>query len=47
MDQREVLIALATLLYKEGKLALKQAADFAELSVENFPLKLGRRVICV
>ena len=45
VDRREVLIALAVLLYKEGKLTLKQAADLAELSVEDFLLELGRRKI--
>ena len=36
VDKREILIALAVILYKEGKLTLKQAADLAGLSVEDF-----------
>jgi len=43
VDEREVLVALAMILYKEGKLTLKQAADLAGLSVEDFLLELGKR----
>jgi len=43
VDKREILIALAVILYKEGKLTLKQAADLAGLSVEGFLLELGKR----
>jgi len=45
VDKREILITLAVILYKEGKLTLKQAADLAELSVEGFLLELGRRKV--
>ena len=45
VDKKEVLTTLAAILYKEGKLTLKQAADLAEMSVEEFLMKLGRRKI--
>ena len=45
VDKREILIALAVLLYIEGKLTLKQAAELAGLSVEDFLLELGRRKV--
>ena len=34
VDEQEILVTLATILYKEGKLTLKQAADLARLSVK-------------
>jgi len=43
VDKREILITLAVILYKEGKLTLKQAADLAGLSIEDFLLELGKR----
>ncbi len=45
VDKKEVLTTLAAILYKEGKLTLKQAADLAEMSVEEFLIELGRRKI--
>lgn len=45
VDKREILVTLAVILYKEGKLTLKQAADLAGLSVEDFLLELGRRKV--
>lgn len=45
VDKKEVLTALAAILYKEGKLTLKQAADLAGLSVEEFLLELSRRKV--
>ena len=45
VDEQEILVTLATILYKEGKLTLKQAADLARLSVEDFLLELGKRKI--
>jgi len=45
VDEQEILVTLATILYNEGKLTLKQAADLARLSVEDFLLELGKRKI--
>ena len=45
VDEQEILVTLATILYKEGKLTLKQAADLARLSVEDFLLELGKRKV--
>ena len=45
VDRKEILITLATILYKEGKLTLKQAANLAELSIEDFLLELGKRKV--
>jgi len=45
VDKQEILITLAVILYKEGKLTLKQAADLAGLSVEDFLLELGKRKV--
>ena len=45
VDEQEILVILAVILYKEGKLTLKQAADLARLSVEDFLLELGKRKI--
>ena len=39
------VVTLAVILYKEGKLTLKQAADLAGLSIEDFLLELGRRKV--
>jgi len=45
VDKKEVLVTLAAILYSEGKLTLKQAADLAGLSVEEFLTELGRRKV--
>ena len=45
VDKREILVTLAVILYKEGKLTLKQAADLAGLGVEDFLLELGKRKV--
>ena len=45
VDKREILVALAAIIYKEGKLTLKQAADLAGLSVGSFLLELSRRMV--
>ena len=45
VDEQEILVILAVILYKEGKLTLKQAADLARLSVEDFLLELGKRKV--
>ncbi len=45
VDEKEILTTLAAILYKNGKLTLKQAADLAGLNIEDFLLELGKRKI--
>jgi predicted HTH domain antitoxin len=45
LDEKEVLIALAAELYREGKITLKQAADTANLTLWDFLYELGKRKI--
>jgi len=46
-EEREIKIALATELFREGKLTLKQSAELAELCVEDFLKELSRRKVSI
>lgn len=43
IDEYEARVLLAVGLYREGRLTLKQAAEFAGLCVEDFMRELSRR----
>lgn len=45
LDERDVKIAMAVQLYKEGKVTLKQGAEIASLTVWDFLYELGKRKI--
>ncbi|MBL4587558.1 MAG: UPF0175 family protein [Flavobacteriales bacterium] len=42
MDEREIVMTLASKLYEEGKLSLGQAADLVGLSKRTFAELLGK-----
>ena len=45
VNEDEVRIALASELYREGTMTLKQAADTAQLTLWDFLYELGKRKI--
>ncbi len=45
--ERDVKIAIAVQLYREGKLTLKQASDLADLCLEDFMKVLSERKVSV
>ena len=45
IEEEEARIALATALYREGRITLKQAADTAKLTLWDFLYELGKRKI--
>ncbi len=47
IDEYEVRLLLAIELYREGRLTLKQAAELAELCVEDFMRELSRRKVTI
>lgn len=47
IDEREARIALAVELYREGKITLKQAAEIANLCVEDFMKELSKRKVSI
>ena len=47
LSEDEVRLLVAVELYREGKLTLKQAAELADLCVEDFIKELGRRKVSV
>ncbi len=47
IDEYEVRLLLAIELYLEGRLTLKQAAELAELCVEDFMRELSRRKVTI
>lgn len=47
IDEYEVKLLLAIELYREGRLTLKQAAELAELCVEDFMKELSRRKVSI
>ncbi len=47
LSEDEVRLLVAVELYREGKLTLKQAAELADLCVEDFIKELSRREVSV
>lgn len=47
ITERDVKIAIAVELYREGKLTLKQASDLAELCVEDFMKILSEKKVSI
>ena len=47
VSEDEVRLLVAVELYRESKLTLKQAAELANLCVEDFIKELGRRKVSV
>ncbi len=47
ISQREVRIALAVQLYRDGKLTLKQAAELADFCIEDFMKILSEKRVSV
>ena len=47
LPEREVKIAVAVQLYREGKLTLKQASDLADLCLEDFMKVLSEKKVSV
>ena len=47
VSEVEVRLMVAIELYREGKVTLKQAAELADLCVEDFIKKLSRRKVSV
>ncbi len=47
IDEYEAGLLLAIELYREGRLTIKQAAEFAGLCVEDFMRELSRRKISI
>ena len=47
LPEREVIIAVAVQLYREGKLTLKQASDLADLCLEDFMKVLSEKKVSV
>lgn len=47
IDEHEARLLLATELYREGRLTLKQAAELSGLCVEDFMRELSRRKISI
>ncbi len=45
LDETEARLLLAVELYREGRLTLKQAAELANLCVEDFMRELSRRKV--
>lgn len=45
LDEKDVRIAMAAQLFKEGKVTLKQGAEIAGLSIWDFLYELGKRKI--
>ncbi len=47
ISQKDLKIALAVQLYREGRLTLKQAADLADFCVEDFMKILSEKKVSV
>ena len=47
ISQKDLKIAIAVQLYREGKLTLKQAADLADFCVEDFMKILSEKKVSV
>lgn len=47
VSQRDLKIALAVQLYRDGKLTLKQAAELADFCVEDFMKILSEKKVSV
>jgi len=47
ISQRDLRIALAVQLYRDGKLTLKQAAELADFCVEDFMKILSEKKVSV
>jgi len=47
IDEYEAKLLLAVELYREGRLTIKQAAEFAGLCVEDFMRELSRRKVSI
>gem|GEM_PF-1433749 len=45
LDEKDVKIAMAAQLFKEGKVTLKQGAEIAGLTIWDFLYELGKRKI--
>ncbi len=47
ISERDIKIALAVQLYKDGKLTLKQASDLADLCIEDFMKVLSEKKVSI
>jgi predicted HTH domain antitoxin len=47
ISERDVKIAVAVQLYKDGRLTLKQASDLADLCVEDFMKVLSEKKVSI
>jgi len=47
LPEKDVIIATAVQLYREGKLTLKQASDLADLCLEDFMKVLSEKKVSI
>ncbi len=47
ISERDVRIAIAVQLYRDGRLTLKQASDLADLCVEDFMKVLSEKKVSI